>query len=78
VQIVLEDGDASVIALGGDSLEDHGGGGHGVDLKKSVDLFFEGVQFTGPLDGRFLGVGVFEVLSHGFSVDMKGGGNLFL
>jgi hypothetical protein len=59
-------------------LKDYGGGGHGVDCKEFVDLLFEGVQFTGPLDGGSFGMGVIEELSYGFSVDMKGGGNLFL
>lgn len=55
-QIVLEDGDASVKAQGGNALKDDGSGGLCVDLKKPADFFPEGVQLARPSYGRPLGV----------------------
>ena len=74
VQIVLEDGHASIKTQWGDSLKDDGGGGLGGDLKKSGNFFFEGVQLAWSSYGGPLGVGVYEELSQGFLIDMEGGG----
>ena len=57
VQIVLEDGDASVKAQWGDPLKDHSGGGLCVDLKNPVNVFFEGIQLARPCYGGLLGSG---------------------
>ena len=78
VEIVLEDGDAPLKALGSDPLKDHGGRSCGIDVQEPLDLFLEGVQFAGPLDGDSLGVWVMEIFSDGFGAEMEGGGNLFL
>jgi hypothetical protein len=73
-EIGLNDRRASVKALSRNPLKDHGSGGLRIDLKKPLDLLFEGVQFTGPVDGRPLVVGISEELPHGFSVEMQSGG----
>ena len=78
VQIVLEDGDPSLKALGSDPLKDDGGRGCGIDVHEPLDLFLEGVQFACPLDGDSLGVWVLEIFSDGFGAEVEGGGNLFL
>jgi len=74
VQIVLEDGHASVKAQWGDPLKDHGGGGLCIDLQEPLDLLFEGVQLTRPSYGESLGIRVCEELPHGLWIDVEGGG----
>jgi hypothetical protein len=78
VEIVLDDGDAPIKALGSDPLQDDGGRGCGIDVQESFDLFLEGVQFACPLYGDFFGGWVMEIFSDGFGAEMEGGGNLFL
>jgi hypothetical protein len=78
VEIVLEDGDSPLKALGSDPLKDHGRRGCGIEVQEPLDFFPEGVQFAGPLYGDFFGVGVLEIFSDGFGAKMEGGGNLFL
>jgi hypothetical protein len=78
VEIVLEDGDPSIKAVGSNPLKDDGRRGCGVEAQEPLDLFLEGVQFAGPLDGDFLGAWVVEIFSDGFGAEMEGGGNLFL
>jgi hypothetical protein len=78
VEIVLEDGDSLVKALGSDPLQDDGRRGCGIDVQEPLDLFLEGIQFACPLDGDSFGVWVLEIFSDGFGAEMKGGGNLFL
>jgi len=78
VQIVLQDRNASLKAQWADPLENDSGGGLGIDLKKPVDFFLEGVQLAWPSSGWPLGVRVDEELSHGFWIDMEGGGYFLL
>jgi len=75
VQVVFEDGNASVKARRGEPLKDHGGRGLCVDGKEPVDLFSERVQLARPPDGRSLGIRVYKELSHGLWIDVKGGGD---
>lgn len=77
VQIVLDDGESPIKALGSDPLKDDGGRGCGIEVQEPLDFFLEGVQFASPLDGDSLGVGVLEIFSDGFGAEMEGGGNLF-
>jgi hypothetical protein len=78
VEIVLENGDPPLKALGSDPLQDDGRRGCGVQVQEPLDFFPEGVQFAGPLDGDPLGVGVPEIFADGFGTEMEGGSNLFL
>ena len=75
VQIVLEDRDASVKALGSDPLKDHRGRGLCIDRKEPVDLFSERVQLARPPDGRSFGVRIYKELSHGLWIDVERGGD---
>jgi hypothetical protein len=59
-------------------LKEHGGGGIPVDFEESLDFHPEGVQFAAPLCGGSPGVGILEELSHGFAVQVQGGGDPFL
>lgn len=78
VQVVFEDGNASVKAQWSDALKDYSGRSLCVDSKEPVDLFSERVQLARPPDGRSLGVRVYKELSHGFWIDMEGiGDSLF-
>jgi len=78
MEIVLENGDPPIKALGSNPLKDDGSRSCGIDVQEPLDLFLEGVQFAGPLYGDFLGVWVMEIFSDGFGAEMEGGGNLFL
>jgi hypothetical protein len=78
VEIVLEDGDSPIKALGSDPLQDDGRRGCGIEVQEPLDFFPEGVQFAGPLSGDSFGVGVLEIFSDGFGAEMEGGGNLLL
>jgi len=78
MEIVLEDGNPPLKALGSDALKDDGRRGGGIEVQESLDLLPEGVQFAGPLDGDSLGVWVPEIFSDGFGAELEGGGNLFL
>jgi hypothetical protein len=71
VQVVLEDGDASVKAQWSEPLKDYSGRGLCVDGKEPVDLFSERVQLARPPDGRFLGIRVYQELSHGLWIDVE-------
>jgi len=70
-QIISQDGDFSLESHWGYALKDNDGRSLLIDLKESVDLFPEGIQEAGPLDGGFFGVWVMEVLGHRFTAEME-------
>jgi len=78
LEIVLEDGGPPLKTLGSNPLQDDGRRGGRIEAQEALDFFPEGVQFTGPLSGYSLGVGVPEIFSDGFGAEMEGGGNLSL
>jgi hypothetical protein len=78
MEIVLEDGNPPLKALGSDPLQDDGSRGCWIEVQEPLDFFPEGVQFAGPLPGDSLGVGVLEIFSDGFGAELEGGGNFFL
>jgi hypothetical protein len=75
LQIVLEDGDASIKAQWSDPLKDHGGGGLCIDVQEPLDLLFERVQLAWLSYGDPLGIWVYKELSHGLWIDVEGGGD---
>jgi hypothetical protein len=78
MEIVLENGNPSIKALGSDPLQDDGRRGCRIEVQEPFDFLPEGGQFAGPLSGDSLGGRVLEIFSDGFGTEMEGGGNLFL